>query len=57
MKLLTFIACLSFGFACGRAWRSNPNKDTSTKNLPAKLDQWTGRSDYTDTRWQIKSQP
>lgn len=55
MKLFLMLLVLS---SCGKTWRSKAEPDT--KSAPKKagqLDQWSGRSDYIDTGWQVKSQP
>jgi len=59
MKILLLMFGLSFVIGCGKTWRSNAKKeaDTPSKSTAGSLDQWSGRSDYIDTRWQVKSQP
>lgn len=44
--------------SCGKTWRSKAEPDKkSTPTKASQLDQWSGRSDYLDTGWQVKSQP
>ncbi|MDQ3232765.1 MAG: hypothetical protein M3Q07_13190 [Pseudobdellovibrionaceae bacterium] len=58
MKFFLLVLSLSFMMSCGKTWRSKQDKqDTPTKPTPATLDQWSGRSDYIDTRWQVKNPP
>jgi hypothetical protein len=59
MKALLFILGLSLFFGCGKTWRSNAKKEADPSKRPtaSSQDQWSGRSDYIDTRWQVKSQP
>lgn len=54
-KLVLMMLALS---SCGKIWRSKAEPETkSTPKKAGQLDQWSGRSDYLDTGWQVKSQP
>jgi hypothetical protein len=58
MKITWLLLSLSFLCACGKILHSKTepeSKPGKAVNIP--LDQWSGRSDYVDPRWRIKSQP
>jgi len=56
-KFALFIMLLALA-SCGKTWRSKTEPDRKTTPRKAgQLDQWSGRSDYLDTGWQVKSQP
>lgn len=58
MKTLMLLLSLSNLVACGKTWRSKAEPATQSNEVKSgRLDQWSGRSDYIDTRWQVKSQP
>lgn len=58
MKTLMLLITLTNLVACGKTWRSKAEPATKSKEAGSNgLDQWSGRNDYIDTRWQVKSQP
>jgi hypothetical protein len=58
MKNLMLVMMLLTLVSCGKTWRSKAEPDTkSTPRKASQLDQWSGRSDYLDRGWQLKSQP
>lgn len=58
MKILNLVIMLLALASCDKTWRSKAEPDTkSTPKKASQLDQWSGRSDYLDTGWQVKSQP
>jgi len=58
MKMFGLVMMLLTLVSCGKTWRSKAEPHTkSTPRKASQLDQWSGRSDYLDTGWQVKSQP
>lgn len=58
MKTLAALALFSALFACGKKVRSQTEPDVkASSSSTIRLEQWSGRSDYIDTGWQVKSQP
>jgi uncharacterized protein YceK len=58
MKILTLVLMMLALSSCGKTWRSKTEPNTkSTPKKAGQLEQWSGRSDYLDTGWQVKSQP
>lgn len=58
MRMLALLITLTSLVACGKISRTKTEPETqSSTSLSKQLDQWSGRSDYIDTRWQVKSQP
>ncbi len=58
MKAVMLLILLVNLSACGKTWRSKAEPATQSQVAKSsRLDQWSGRSDYIDTRWQVKSQP
>jgi hypothetical protein len=58
MKMFRLVMMLLTLVSCGKTWRSKT--EPAPKTTPGKasqVDQWTGRSDYLDRGWQVKSQP
>jgi uncharacterized lipoprotein len=58
--LLLALISLNLLSACDKTWRSKTTEPQDQKSEAAaagNLEQWSGRSDYVDTRWQIKSRP
>jgi hypothetical protein len=56
--MLALLLTLTSLVACGKIPRdkTEPEAQSST-STSIQLDQWSGRSDYFDTRWQVKTQP
>jgi uncharacterized protein YceK len=58
MKIFMLLMTLVTFAGCGKTWRSKTEPASKSNQATSiNLDQWSGRSDYIDTRWQVKSQP
>ncbi|WP_141734825.1 hypothetical protein [Oligoflexus tunisiensis] len=54
------LVMISLNLLSGCDWRSKATQPENQEppSLPiSSLEQWSGRSDYVGTRWQIKSRP